>query len=410
MNLLSLAEQIASLDLSPIHFDADRCLHSVDAHSTCDQCVRLCPTGALSLDKSIVVHPEACVACGQCLHDCPTGALTGPDRITEVWELALRLENAHTLEVACSRHPSPEIGPTRTDAVLRVGTCLAALSPAAYTGLLALGIGQVTARLDACNACPLGSLKVAIERNIAITRQILAARQERDRHRVSSIDHCQDWAQRQIYAKNRGFSRRDLFRRFVPKSQSDGNKPIQVFDIATDLDQPSAGHGAPRERTRLLNALRRLPPVDLPALGAPCLTNLPFAQITVDENCSMCGACSRVCPTSALSLLEPGDNHYELTFAIGDCINCGVCLKVCKPEALHRDDPTLANLLESHPITLKGGTWRKCSKCGAKFAGKSDGTYCPICEFRSQQPFGVSPDLLKQNLTMKRTVNNAIQK
>jgi ferredoxin len=409
MNLLSIAEHLASLDWSPIHVDVSRCLRSIDRHSTCEQCVQTCPTHALSLGAPITLNVDACVACGQCLHDCPTGALTGTDKIADLWSLAERPENAHTLEIACSRHPSPEAGPAASDAVLRFGGCLAALSPAAYLGLLSSGFAQVSVRLDVCSACPIGMAEAMIERTVAMTQQLLAARQEADRLAIIN-NRGQGWAHRPVYAKKTDLSRRDLFRRFAPKRQPQSGNAVQIADTPVDEEQLSNAKQPPRERKRLLKALRRMPPVDRATASSLRLEKLPFARITADEKCDACGACARICPTGALRLVESGGSHYELTFAAGDCIDCGVCLKVCAPEALHREDPTLSDLLEPRPVTLRAGAWRQCSRCNAKFASSADSTLCPICEFRRQHPLGrrLPPGLLRQHT--KRTVDATPQK
>jgi len=53
-----------------------------------------------------------------------------------------------------------------------------------------------------------------------------------------------------------------------------------------------------------------------------------------EEECVSCGACTAVCPTSALSLDR---TSFQLIFDAAQCVACGICLKSC-PLKLFRLD------------------------------------------------------------------------
>ncbi|RJQ24875.1 MAG: 4Fe-4S dicluster domain-containing protein [Peptococcaceae bacterium] len=49
------------------------------------------------------------------------------------------------------------------------------------------------------------------------------------------------------------------------------------------------------------------------------------------EKCTSCGACTAICPTSALYLHRPS---MEVDFNGDDCVVCQLCLKVCPVRAM----------------------------------------------------------------------------
>lgn len=396
MNLLSLAERIAELDVAPIRLNADRCLHARSKFSNCEVCVDACPISALQLNGSIALKTEACVVCGQCLHVCPTGAFDGDDGLIDLLKCVARLEPDRTIELACSRHPAPEKGPTETTDIIRISTCLAALGPAAYLALLALDVKRVAVRLDACASCPLGKVQAGIEHTLSIVQQLLKPFGIADR--IVGLTTIVDQSIRPIYeTKNPVVSRRDLFRALVAKG------PQRIARPVIDVDDQSVVAKSPsRERRRLINVVKQLDLID----SNVTLQDLAFAKLTADEHCTACGTCARICPTGALNFNTSVDAQYQLTFSSQACIDCGMCLDICQLEALHCADATLADVLKDQSVVLRAGEFRSCKKCGAKFAAEASSDLCPICDFRRSNPMGryLPPILKKRNTGSAATV------
>ena len=60
----------SQLDHIQILYDYDKCIH-------CQQCVHVCPHGALTHQNNrILVDAKKCVGCLTCVHACPQDALT----------------------------------------------------------------------------------------------------------------------------------------------------------------------------------------------------------------------------------------------------------------------------------------------------------------------------------------------
>ncbi len=388
MNLLSLAERFAALEIAPpIRLNTDQCLRARYRFSACEACVRACPTNALHLDGSIALNAEICAACRACLHVCPTGALDGNDGAAELFRCITELHQPHHIELACSQHPAPEKGSPDVNVVVRVSGCLAALGPSMYLSVLALGVERVAVRLDACPTCSIGKVCSEISNTLSIVPRLLASLGIDAR--VMGLSVVPDQADRPVYdAQHPPVSRYALFHMFG------AGGPRRTWRALAGEDEQSATIKLPsRERRRLLAALHHLP---LRNVNTP-VEGLSFTRMTADDRCTACGVCARICPTGALSFTVTEDDDYVLAFSSGACIDCGACSKLCAASSLHRADAIFADVLASGPIALRAGMLRSCTACGARFAAETSSDLCPVCDVRRKNPSGsrLSSDLKK---------------
>jgi ferredoxin len=278
-----------------------------------------------------------------------------------------------TLEIACAQHPDPATGDPKTDGVITITGCLAALGVSAYVGLAALGVRQVRARLDACAQCPLAPLQPQIEATIREANDLLQATGAKQTAAAATL--VARPKRRPVYSvKNPPVSRRGFFQALRQGAR----------DFLPSLEVTS-------ERRRLVDAARSLAAQRL-ALGdlERPVPGSSFASFTVSDACTACTTCARICPTGALEFAR-SDTEFQVSFSPAACVNCGLCVKFCDPKALQPGGaPTIGALISPEPVVLHSGTLTRCRKCHVPFAGKPGDTLCPVCAFRQQHPFGAT--------------------
>ena len=98
---------------------------------------------------------------------------------------------------------------------------------------------------------------------------------------------------------------------------------------------------------------------------------ISWFQVSIDTAaCSLCGACSRLCPEQAITL-----TGTDLQIDPARCTGCLACEGVCFPQAIHVK-PWAA---PAHPRTLPVTACR-CRNCRTAFVSFSaDDTLCPLC-------------------------------
>lgn len=88
------------------------------------------------------------------------------------------------------------------------------------------------------------------------------------------------------------------------------------------------------------------------------------------EKCVGCGACTRICPPKALTLISEGETQI-LRYFVGRCIFCGMCADTCPEKAikitkefeLASDQITELYTDIEHEVCL-------CRKCGSLFVSR----------------------------------------
>jgi ferredoxin len=127
--------------------------------------------------------------------------------------------------------------------------------------------------------------------------------------------------------------------------------------------------GTPREVLRL--ALRGLHDAAGPAapMAVPMPDKAPFGLARVAaEGCTLCLACTMVCPTGAFSA---NPESPELRFVEDACVQCGLCAATC-PERVITLEPRLNfAAAAAQPVVVKAEPPAHCTVCAKAFGTRS---------------------------------------
>lgn len=284
------------------------------------------------------------------------------------------------MELLCGIHPDPETGAAGSTGI-RVRGCLAGLGSGAYLLLASLGIKRVMARTDACKTCKWATLNMQIERQVSQSRMFLAEWGKAES--IVCVSDSSEMVERPIWeSTNPPLSRRDLFRMMARQGQ------IAIARAAEDghvHQEKQVG----RDRLRLLSAVKNLPMEHTPTPFG--LKDLGFATLMVSETCTACGVCATACPTQAVRFEKTeNEKYFTLTFSAPECIGCDICAHVCAPAAISIEhNPSFEDVFGSgKQFIAREGRLIRCARCRTLMAERPGIQFCPLCEFRRQNPFG----------------------
>jgi ferredoxin len=368
---------------TPIRVARGRCLNGRHEAAGCAVCLDACPAAAIILDgPRVELRPQRCTGCGACLPACPTEVFSCSDWDERRVLAGLLADTRTPMAIACARRSDEEC---REAGAMRVSVCLAALSP----GLLfEAGLaGRVALQLDACADCPITS---ALHRIVAAADQSdrwLQAAGRAPLERVSARvtppapKARRRWrfalraSREQAVAEERRVDRRRFLSALVQSGASAYMEMIGILGGTPDGEGAAAESGDRAGRDLLPRWRAHLRAAHASVEDDPGRIPAPWPAIAVSGACTACGACDRVCPTSALSALAT-QGTYALRFTPGTCVDCGLCVSACAAGAITLTQSPAARPYEPAPVFEAAAM--RCARCRAPIVDP-ERDLCRVC-------------------------------
>jgi ferredoxin len=151
---------------------------------------------------------------------------------------------------------------------------------------------------------------------------------------------------------------------------------LQCFDIDSSVIAKIKDKQLPNKRKILFTTLKRA--------GVPDVFEiLPEEDVSfvsqkyIDENCTNCQICYRICPTGALS----SNGRFSLIhFDAMLCVKCRLCHDACEPDAIHLQKGfEVKEFFEPTQRTLATFDIKRCNECGNSFTYTGGEQTCPRC-------------------------------
>lgn len=355
-DIIATAGQMVGEFDKPVYIDfiADLCAHSRNGITGCTRCLSLCPTGAITPNgDSVQIDPAICAGCGQCAAACPTGAAAYalPDVATIAARLRAALNGWYTaggdLAPVILLHDADH-GEPLINASGRFGDGLPA-------HVIPLGLNEITQAgpETLATAFAYGAGAVALLGRAKPTHDVEGLR--------AGIDLVAGVCAAMGYG---------------PIALIETDDPDVLETALADLPRnpvpiaPSRFLPPTDKRGLLVMAfaeMNRAAPT--PAQTLPLPSGAPFGRITIDADaCTLCQACTGVCPTGAL--LDNPETPM-LRFTESACVQCGLCAATC-PETAITLTPQIDFLAWDTPRqVLHQEPPFCCITCGTAFATRS---------------------------------------
>lgn len=356
--------------------EPDLCSRFRTPKSSCSSCADRCPAGAITLSDSGPEIGPVCIECGICHAACPSGALSLRSLNDAEIATALKLPAIQeSCRISCRR------GGGVVD--LRV-ICLGRLTEFLLLQPLHLNREvRVEIVQPACEQCPMSAAVARFEELLSRTRHLYdLVGVGREKLAVTRVG-LQPLTSTDT---EEGTGTRREFLHAI------GHKTTKVVQSALPGEQKTAAivpsyrkRTVSQKRVELLKSIRKLAKSPSPKpLFVPVQESI-HAALSINTDCTVCGACSAVCPSGALRQKETGQ-AISISFQSDVCSNCGLCAEICRYDAITIHETVLINdLLEERESELFGAELFHCRICRLPFVRDGGDGICPLCVDRHRR-------------------------
>jgi len=349
-----------------LHFDVASCVRATSKFSECVKCVNAAPQSIQIVDNIPTFKLATGVEAAACLGACPTEAFSLSDfSVTEFFFTFLESK---------VRLISPKINVP----------CISVLS---IEHLISLALGSETAITIDLNSYEADShLLNIIEDRIEEANFVLSSFSDKQLNTNLDISAREEETKVEEDAEEETSSRRDFLTKatsvkgVIEKKQAfdeavDADE-FQQFDIDASVVSKIKDKHLPDKRKILFTTLKHAGvPENYEVLAEEDISFV--SQKFIDDSCTNCQICHRICPTGALS---SNGKFSVINFDSMLCVKCRLCHDACEPDAIHLQSGfEIKEFFEPEKRTLANFTIKRCNECGNNFTYTGGEQACPRC-------------------------------
>jgi ferredoxin len=326
-----------------IVYHNQNCLNTKKSYAkTCRLCIEACPHQAISEYKEI--DTKKCTECGACMAICPSDGMV--DRNTD--KLHEYIESSQAVVLNC-----PQAIPAGFEI-----PCLGVIDRDLWMALmLAAREKEVKLHTGKCADCP---DKKACVQSVKLFKEVHADWPDHPPVLIQvSPDTGEEAPKGAALSKPQNT---DLLAKGAWKKK--GWEKLESILPGLTADE---SYSIPRTRQLLARHIELTPEA-----------KIPLPALKVGSQCTNCGVCAAICPQTALSKKENGD-ELSLIYEPYKCVRCQRCVNICNPKALSFGTKPLSHRHFTGKILIHQGSPRHCTRCGKQVFDNSEPPMCIAC-------------------------------
>jgi len=358
-----------------LRLDPALCVRATSRVSECTKCVDAAPEH-IKIEEQLPVFAKATgVEAAACLGACPTSAFSLSDfSVTEFFfsflESKVRLISSN-LNVPCI-------------SVLSVEHLISLALASEETIVLDLTTYKsgsdlleiIEDRLEEANFVLSSFSDKKIESNlderVVVAPKMVEIPEESEESKVTS--------RREFFAKNA--SLKGVVKHKKTFDEAVEADELHVFEMDSSVIAKIKNKHLPDKRKILFTTLKRTErPERYEVLAEEDISFV--SQKFINEDCTNCQICYRICPTGALS---SNAKFSLINFDAMLCVKCHLCHDVCEPDAIRLQPGfEVKEFFEATQRTLVTFDVRRCNECASYFTYTGGELICPRCAVEEEE-------------------------
>jgi len=353
-----------------LHLEIGSCVRATSKFSDCTKCVDACPESIQLVDNLPSFANNTGVEAAACIGVCPTEAFSFTDFSTTEFFFSFLESKVRLI--------SPKINVP----------CISVLSVEHLISLALASEEEIT--LDLSSYDDTSILYEQIDARIDEANFVLSSfspKQLVTNHTPQKISSevSQDETEVDISSRRSFLGNASL--KGVVKHKMSFDEAVEAdelksFKLDVEVIAKIKEKNLPDKRKILFTTLKRA--------GVPdSFEVLPQEEVSftsqkfVDDSCTNCQICYRICPTGALST----DGKFSLIhFDAMLCVKCHLCHDVCESESIQLQSGfEIKEFFEPTQRTLATFNIKRCNECGNNFTYTGGEQACPRCMVEEEE-------------------------
>ena len=344
-----------------LHLEIASCVRAKSKFSNCTKCMDACPDSITLVDNLPSFANNTGVEAASCVGACPTEAFSLSDFSTT--------EFFFTFLDSKVRLISPKLNVP----------CLAVLSIEHFIALALASEDEIT--LDMSSYDEESILYEQIDARIEEANFVLSSFSTKKLMTNSDKESVAKENNEEIEVTSRRSFLGNVSLKGVVKHKMTFDEAIEADELKIfDLDRATIAKiretNVPDKRKILFTILKQ---ANVPnAFETLAEEDITFtSQKFVDDSCTNCQICYRICPTGSLS----SDAKFSIIhFDAMLCVKCRLCHEACEPEAIQLQPGfEIKEFFEPTQRTLATFDIKRCNECGNNFTYTGGEQACPRC-------------------------------
>jgi ferredoxin len=346
-----------------LHFNLSACVRAASKFSDCTKCVDACPESIQLLDNLPSFANKTGVEASACIGVCPTEAFSLSDFSTTEFFFSF-LDSK--IRLISPKFNVPCISVLSVEHLIALALAsdeMITLDMSSYDKSSIL-FEQIDARIDEANFILSSFCEKRLESNTEKS-DIKKSTQKNEDTKVTS---------RRSFLGNATL--KGVVKHKMTFDEAVEADELKAFQLDTITIAKIREKNLPDKRKILFTTLKHAGVPDSFEILAE--EDISFtSQKFVDESCTNCQICYRICPTGALS----SDGKFSLiNFDAMLCVKCRLCHDVCEPDAIQLQAGfEIKEFFEPVQRTLAKFDIKRCNECGNNFTYTGGEQSCPRC-------------------------------
>lgn len=371
-----------------LHLEISSCVRATSKFSECTKCVDACPESIQLVDNLPSFKNNTGVEAAACIGVCPTEAFSLSDFSTTEFFFSFLESKVRLI--------SPKLNVP----------CISVLSVEHLISLALASSEEIT--LDLSSYDPQSILYEQIEGRIDEANFILSAFSSKQlQSNVDSVALQEKKSEEEEVSSRRSFlgnaSLKGVVKHKMTFDEAVEADELKQFALDAAVISKIREKNLPDKRKILFTTLKHAEvPEQFEVLAEEDISFV--SQKFVDESCTNCQICYRICPTGALS----SDGKFSLiNFDAMLCVKCRLCHDVCEPNAIQLQPGfEIKEFFEPSQRTLAKFDIRRCNECGNHFTFTGGEQICPRCMIEEEEAMFLHENAKRMDALLKEKKEN----